>query len=101
MNVALDVTDDFVVRLAAAKVMARPQLGNLSPGGTINTTGQLTITTGNPLLDPFRATTFDASFEWYFGRRIAVARRLVLQGHRHLHPERCGPRSRSTRPACR
>ena len=46
--------------------MARPQLGNLSPGGSINTTGQLSITTGNPLLDPFRATTFDASFEWYF-----------------------------------
>jgi iron complex outermembrane receptor protein len=67
-NLSLDVTDEFVVRLAAARVMARPQLGNLSPGGTINTTGQLTITTGNPLLDPFRATTFDASFEWYFAR---------------------------------
>jgi len=65
-NVALDVTSNFVVRLAAARVMARPQLGNLSPGGTINTTGQLSITTGNPLLDPFRATTLDASFEWYF-----------------------------------
>jgi iron complex outermembrane receptor protein len=65
-NVAFDVTHDFVIRLAAAKVMARPQLGNLSPGGSINTTGQLSITTGNPLLDPFRATTIDANFEWYF-----------------------------------
>src|SRR5204863_2862623 len=65
-NVAMDVTHDFVIRLAAAKVMARPQLGNLSPGGSINTTGQLSITTGNPLLDPFRATTLDANFEWYF-----------------------------------
>ncbi|HYD12933.1 MAG TPA: TonB-dependent receptor [Allosphingosinicella sp.] len=67
-NFSLDVTSNFVIRLAAARVMARPQLGNLSPGGSINTTGQLSITTGNPFLDPFRATTVDASFEWYFAR---------------------------------
>jgi iron complex outermembrane receptor protein len=67
-NFSMDVT-----RLAAARVMARPQLGNLSPGGSINTVGQLTITTGNPLLDPFRATTLDASFEWYFARDSLLA----------------------------
>ncbi len=67
-NFSLDVTNNFIIRLAAARVMARPQLGNMSPGGSINTTGQLSITTGNPLLDPFRATTVDASFEWYFAR---------------------------------
>ncbi len=72
-NLALDVTSDIVIRLAAARVMARPQLGNMSPGGSINTTGQLTITTGNPLLDPFRATTFDASFEWYFAPESLLA----------------------------
>ncbi len=72
-NVSMDVTHDFVIRLAAARVMARPQLGNLSPGGSINTTGQLSITTGNPLLDPFRATTVDASFEWYFAPESLLA----------------------------
>lgn len=66
LNLAVDLTDDIVVRFGAAKVMARPQLGNLNPGGTVSTTGTLTITTGNPLLEPFRATTFDTSFEWYF-----------------------------------
>lgn len=66
VNVAANLTDDFIVRLAAAKVMARPQLGNLTPGGSIATTGNLTITVGNPLLKPFRANTVDASFEWYF-----------------------------------
>ena len=69
----IDVTSNFVVRLAAARVMARPQLGNLSPGGSINTTGQLSITTGNPLLDPFRATTLDASFEWYFAPESLIS----------------------------
>lgn len=67
-NLALEVNRDFIIRLAAAKVMARPQLGNLSPGGTISTTGTLSITSGNPLLKPFRAKTVDASFEWYFGK---------------------------------
>lgn len=67
-NVSLNVTDNFLVRLAAAKVMARPQLGNLNPGGTISTTGVLSVTAGNPLLKPFRANTLDASIEWYHGK---------------------------------
>ncbi len=72
-NLALEVNRDFIIRLAAAKVMARPQLGNLSPGGTISTTGTLSITSGNPLLKPFRAKTVDASFEWYFGKNSLLA----------------------------
>lgn len=68
VNVAANVTKDFIVRFAAAKVMARPQLGNLNPGGSIATTGTLSITSGNPLLAPFRAKTFDSSFEWYFDK---------------------------------
>jgi iron complex outermembrane recepter protein len=66
LNVAVDVMEDVVFRFGAAKVMARPQLQNLNPGGTVSTTGTLTITTGNPLLEPFRATTYDTSVEWYF-----------------------------------
>jgi TonB-dependent receptor len=72
VNVAATLSRDFVLRLAAAKVMARPQLGNLSPGGTLNTTGNLSYTGGNPLLDPFRATTFDTSLEWYHGKNAFV-----------------------------
>lgn len=68
-NLAANLSKEFIVRLAAAKVMTRPQLGNLSPGGTVATTGTLTITSGNPLLKPFRAKTFDASFEYYFANK--------------------------------
>ncbi|MGY4516431.1 TonB-dependent receptor [Lysobacter sp. HA18] len=67
LNLAWNAADDIVLRFGAAKVMARPQLPNLSPGGTINTTLR-TITTGNPLLEPFRATTYDFSAEWYFAQ---------------------------------
>ena len=66
-NLSVNITDDLMVRLAAARVMSRPQLGNLNPGGSISSTGTLSITTGNPFLKPFRANTLDASFEWYHG----------------------------------
>ncbi|MES2318366.1 MAG: TonB-dependent receptor [Pseudomonadota bacterium] len=71
-NLAANLTPDLILRLAAAKVMSRPQLGNLSPGGTIATTGTLTITSGNPLLKPFRAKTFDAGIEWYHAKNAFV-----------------------------
>jgi TonB-dependent receptor len=72
LNLVMDVDRDFLVRFAAARVMARPQLGNLNPGGTISTTGNLAINVGNPLLQPFRANTVDMNFEWYFDRNSLI-----------------------------
>ncbi len=68
LNLSTEVAKNVVLRFAAAKVMSRPQLGNLNPGGSISTTGTLSVTTGNPLLKPFRAKTLDASAEWYFAK---------------------------------
>ena len=67
-NLAANVSKDLIVRVAAASVMSRPQLGNLNPGGTISTTGTLSITSGNALLQPFRAKTLDTSIEWYYAK---------------------------------
>ncbi|ACG78869.1 TonB-dependent receptor [Phenylobacterium zucineum HLK1] len=72
-NVVAEVTPDFLVRAAAAKVMVRPGLGSLNPGGTFNTTGNLTISAGNPFLKPAKANTYDLSFEWYPGGDSLVA----------------------------
>jgi len=71
-NLAINMSRDFIIRLAAAKVMARPQLGNVTPGGSIATTGNLAITVGNPFLKPSRAKTFDASFEWYHDKNALI-----------------------------
>jgi TonB-dependent receptor len=71
-NLATNLTPDLVLRVGAAKVMARPQLTNLNPGGSIATTGTLTISSGNPLLKPFRAKTFDESLEWYIDKDTFV-----------------------------
>jgi TonB-dependent receptor len=65
LNLVLEATDDLLIRAAAAKVMARPALGDLTPGGNVNV-GSRTVSFGNPLLDPFRATNFDLGAEWYF-----------------------------------
>jgi iron complex outermembrane receptor protein len=64
-NLALWFSNELVLRLAAANVMARPALNNLSPGGTVDSFGY-TISNQNPFLDPTRATALDASVEWYF-----------------------------------
>jgi iron complex outermembrane receptor protein len=74
LNLALDVTNDLVVRFGAAKVMARPQIGNtlagtnyLVPTTSLSTTGpNFTASIGNVGLEPFRAKTYDLSVEWYF-----------------------------------
>ena len=62
LNLAWDVADKFVLRFGAAKVMARPQLPSLNPGGTVNTTVR-TITTGNPSAANSNATRSAKNFD--------------------------------------
>ncbi|MDR7335898.1 TonB-dependent receptor [Roseateles asaccharophilus] len=71
-NVSVSLTRELMLRAAAAKVMSRPPLQNLNPGGTLSTTGTLSYTGGNPQLDPFRATTLDTSLEWYHAKNAFV-----------------------------
>jgi TonB-dependent receptor len=64
----------LVLRFAGARVMARPALGDLSPGAGVDSFGYA-INFQNPDLDPTRATTLDAASEWYFadGSLLSVA----------------------------
>jgi len=64
-NLVADLAPDLLLRLAAAKVMARPDLGPLVPNSTIDAVGRRGNLT-NPYLQPTRATTYDAAMEWYF-----------------------------------
>ena len=66
-NLALYPTDKLIFRASAAKVMTRPNLSNLTPGGSVDGFNYR-ITAGNPQLKPYRANAFDASMEWYFAR---------------------------------
>ncbi len=68
LNLVFDVSDDFLVRLGVAEVMSRPTLGDLTPGGSLDSFNgpPFEYDAGNPGLDPYRATNLDISFEWYF-----------------------------------
>jgi TonB-dependent receptor len=65
VNIALFPHRDFIIRLAAADVITRPSLGNLTPGGSVDGFNYR-VNFGNPFLDPFRATAYDLAFEYYF-----------------------------------
>ncbi|HTU66552.1 MAG TPA: TonB-dependent receptor [Steroidobacteraceae bacterium] len=66
LNLVAEFTPDLLLRFGAAKVMTRPALGQITPGGSINLVGVLSVATGNPLLKPTRAKTYDLGLEWYF-----------------------------------
>jgi iron complex outermembrane receptor protein len=71
-NLTFEAFENLYIRVAAAKVMARPLLGNLSPavtGVSIPSDGSVTggtLTVGNPKLSPFRGEAYDVAAEWYF-----------------------------------
>ncbi|RVT43569.1 TonB-dependent receptor [Sphingobium algorifonticola] len=65
MNIALFPHRDVVIRGAIAKVITRPSLGSLTPGGSVDGFNY-NISFGNPDLLPFRATSFDLGVEYYF-----------------------------------
>jgi len=77
VNAVFEPADNFLIRMGAAYVMARPDLGNLLPGGATATVAgsNFNVTENNPNLNPFRAKTADMSFEWYYtkGALFSVA----------------------------
>ncbi len=80
LNLVWEAGEDFLIRFGAAKVVARPGLGNLTPGVSVSVSGgSRTVTGGDPLLDPFRATTADLSFEWYFAEQSLLGLALFYK----------------------
>ncbi|MES2441551.1 MAG: TonB-dependent receptor [Pseudomonadota bacterium] len=74
INLVFEPTSQLTLRVAAADVMTRPNLGNLTPGVSVNVSGaNRTVTVGNPRLEPFRARTYDAAIEYYFGQGSLIS----------------------------
>ena len=80
LNLSFAITDNDIVRFAAAKVMGRPPVGQMKGGAgswngatitdpndpNFGLTEYNVWTNGTPYLDPFRANQFDLSYEHYF-----------------------------------
>jgi iron complex outermembrane recepter protein len=80
-NVVLDVTDGSKVRISSARVVARQDLFQLGRGFATNFTRNpisdlfefTNGSSGNPELEPYRATQFDLGYEFYFGTQGLVS----------------------------
>jgi iron complex outermembrane receptor protein len=66
VNLTRDLNSQLVLRVAAARTMARPDFTDVSPRVTLNP-GALTGRGGDPNVDPYRANQADLSLEWYHG----------------------------------
>ncbi|GAB3056790.1 TonB-dependent receptor [Stenotrophomonas tumulicola] len=76
LNLAFMFPHQQTLRFAAAKQVARPRVDQMRAGlefGVDTATGKPGGSGGNPLLDPWRATALDLSYEKYFGERAYVA----------------------------
>jgi len=74
LDIAVDLTDDFVTRFSYSKTLSRTSYNNLNasisvsqPPGPSALGNPLTASAGTPGLLPLISENFDLSFEWYYG----------------------------------
>jgi TonB-dependent receptor len=68
-NAALNVTDKLIYRVSVDRNVNRPALSDLAAAGTLTTApfgGSVSV--GNPFLKPYKATSVETSFEYYFDK---------------------------------
>jgi len=87
LNLALELPHEMKLRLGAAITVARPRMDELGGGSSYNVTNDQTVPPtvngqpyywsrgggGNPKLKPWKANTFDLSFEKYFGTKAYLS----------------------------
>ena len=66
-NVALNVTDNFVVRGALSQTMTRPNPNDMLPGLNFSSPSADVGTVGNSELEPYLSDNIDLGFEYYTG----------------------------------
>jgi len=72
LNVAFDVTDDFVLRAGVSQTMTRASLSSLAPTKRYSDVN-FTVSGGNSQLKPLESDNIDLSAEWYFGEQSVVS----------------------------
>ncbi len=85
ININYLQSEDTIIRFAASKTMARPQIDSLRPGfkvretqwGGENRNNSITLT--NPKLDPLESINLDLSYEWYFNDSGLLAASLFYK----------------------
>jgi iron complex outermembrane recepter protein len=66
MNFKLNLLDNLIYRLALSKTLTPPELNNLYYNQSFGTRPEsLTISQGNPNLQPYTSINYDTGLEWY------------------------------------
>ncbi|TWI05897.1 TonB-dependent receptor [Luteimonas cucumeris] len=78
LNAAFYVTDDFLLRFAAAKVVAWAPYNQMAPTTFLNDT-TLLGSGGNPDLGAYESANYNLSAEWYFADEALLAASLFYK----------------------
>lgn len=75
VNAKFDLMDDLVARIGVTKTLSRPTLEDLAPAITYGgmSYSSRNATGSNPFLKPFTSWNIDASLEYYYSRKGAIA----------------------------
>lgn len=93
LNLSYEINPSLIVRLAAARVMQRPDMNLLAQASSPNassgpppagTPWRGTLSMGNPALKPYLANQFDLSIEQYIGRRGLAAVAIFAKDVKNL-----------------
>lgn len=82
LNLVFEPWEDVLIRVGYAEVMARAGLGSIRPNVSVSVSGSaLSVTGGNPQLEPTKAKTYDLGLEMYFDNEsllgVAVFRKDI------------------------
>jgi TonB-dependent receptor len=66
-NIAANVRDDLILRIAGSRSMTRPNPNSLLPGTTFSDPSAQVATAGNANLQPYYSDNADLGLEWYMG----------------------------------
>ena len=66
INLVIQPTENFAIRLAYTEDIRRPDFSDLNTGFTFDTSENAAVSLGNPSLEPEEVESFDISAEWYF-----------------------------------
>ncbi|QNK01236.1 TonB-dependent receptor [Dyella telluris] len=74
MNFKLSILDNLIYRLSLSKTLTPPELSNLYYDKSFGTRpNSLTISQGNPQLQPYTSRNFDTGLEWYIDDASYIA----------------------------
>jgi iron complex outermembrane receptor protein len=83
LNLRFNITPNTILRFAAAEAMTRPTLGDLRPTFSVDANVKV-ISSGNPLLKPYKATQFDLSLEHYFRKTGLLSAAVFLKNTKNF-----------------